>query len=76
VLRGHAEAVGRDMADIEISAQIRVARDDLPDARQRAEALVAAGVEHLIMYLDGREGAEMLDLVASEVVAPLRDAFA
>jgi alkanesulfonate monooxygenase SsuD/methylene tetrahydromethanopterin reductase-like flavin-dependent oxidoreductase (luciferase family) len=75
VLRRHAEAVGRDMAEIEISAQMRVDRDELRDARQRAEALVAAGVQHLIMYLDGRQGPEMIDLVASEVVAPLRDAF-
>jgi len=75
VLRRHADAVGRDMAGIEISAQIRVDRDDLADARERAESLVAAGVQHLILYLDGRQGPDMVDLTASEIAAPLRDAF-
>ena len=75
VLRRHADAVGRDMAGIEISAQIRVDRDDLADARERAESLVAAGVQHLILYLDAREGPGMVDLTAREIVAPLRDTF-
>ena len=75
VLRRHADAVGRDMAGIEISAQIRVDRDDLADARERAESLVAAGVQHLILYLDGRQGPDMVDLTAREIVAPLRDTF-
>ena len=75
VLRRHADAVGRDIAEIEISAQIRVDRDDLADARERAESLVAAGVQHLILYLDGRQGPDMVDLTAREIVAPLRDTF-
>ena len=75
VLRRHADAVGRDMAEIEISAQIRVDRDDLADARERAESLVAAGVQHLILYLDAREGPGMVDVTAREIVAPLRDTF-
>jgi alkanesulfonate monooxygenase SsuD/methylene tetrahydromethanopterin reductase-like flavin-dependent oxidoreductase (luciferase family) len=75
VLRRHAEAVGRDMAEIEISAQMRVDRDDLPDARGRAEAFAHAGVQHLILYLDARQGPGLVDATASEVVAPLRDAF-
>ena len=75
VLRRHADAVGRDMAGIEISAQIRVDRDDLADARERAESLVAAGVQHLILYLDAREGPGMVDVTAREIVAPLRDTF-
>ncbi len=76
VLRRHADSVGRDMTEIEISAQMRVDRTGLVDARKRAEAFVAAGVQHLILYLDGRQGPEMVDLAASEIVAPLRDAFA
>jgi len=75
VLRQHVDTVGRDMAEIEISAQMRVDRAQLPDARRRAEAFVAAGVHHLILYLDGRQGPEMVDLAASEIVAPLRDAY-
>ena len=75
VLKRHADAAGRDMADIEVSAQMRVDRDDLHDARQRAESFAAAGVDHLILYLDGRQGQDLVDLAASEVVAPLRDSF-
>jgi len=75
ILRGHADAVGRDMAEIEISAQMRVDRAEFPQARRRAEGLVAAGVQHLILYLDGRQGPGMVDLAAREIVAPLRDAF-
>ena len=75
VLKRHADDIGRDMAEIEISAQIRVDRDDLPHARRAAAALAAAGVQHVILYLDGRQGPDAVDLAASEVVAPLRDAF-
>ena len=48
----------------------------LAEAREQATAYVAAGAEHLILYLDGRQGAEMVDLAAREIVAPLRDQFA
>lgn len=75
VLKRHADAVGRDMAEIEISAQFRVDISDLHRARTEAEAFVAAGVQHLILYLDGRQGPQAVDLAASQVVAPLRDAF-
>jgi alkanesulfonate monooxygenase SsuD/methylene tetrahydromethanopterin reductase-like flavin-dependent oxidoreductase (luciferase family) len=74
VLRRHADAVGRDMAQIEISAQMRVDRADLPAVRTLATHLVAAGVDHLVLYLDAREGPGMVDLAADEIVAPLRDA--
>ena len=63
------------MAEIEISAQMRVDRDDIADARARAESFAAAGVQHLILYLDGRQGPEVVDIVAREIVAPLRDAY-
>ena len=75
VLKRHADVVGRDVGDIEISAQMRVDRDDLPDARGRAEAFIRAGVQHLILYLDGRQGPDTVDQVASEIVVPLRSLF-
>ena len=75
VLRGHADAVGRDMADIEISAQMRVEMDDIADARARAEGFAAAGVQHLVLYLDGRQGPGVVDVVVREIVAPLRDTY-
>jgi alkanesulfonate monooxygenase SsuD/methylene tetrahydromethanopterin reductase-like flavin-dependent oxidoreductase (luciferase family) len=75
VLRRHADSVGRDIAGIEISAQMRVDRGQVPAARALAEHLVQAGVQHLVLYLDGREGPGMFDLVARELVTPLRDRF-
>ncbi len=75
VLKRHADAVGRDMAEIEVSAQMRVDRAALGEAREQAQAYANAGVQHLILYLDGRQGPELVDLAASEIVAPVRDAF-
>ena len=31
--------------------------------------------QHIVLYLDGRQGPDVVDLAASEIVAPLRDAF-
>src|SRR6188472_3244710 len=53
VLKRHADAVGRDMAEIEVSAQMRVDRAALGEARTQALAYANAGVQHLILYLDG-----------------------
>ncbi|MCY7418867.1 MAG: LLM class flavin-dependent oxidoreductase [Chloroflexi bacterium] len=75
VLKRHADSVGRDMAEIEISAQFRVDRAALGQARTEAEAFVAAGVQHLILYLDGRQGPEAMDAAVAQIVTPLRDAF-
>jgi len=74
-LHRHADAVGRDMAEIEISAQMRVDRNELPEARRKAQELVAGGVQHLILYLDGRQGPGAMDAAVAQIVAPLRDAF-
>ena len=75
VLKRHAETVGRDMAEVEVSVQMRVDRAGLTAARDEATAYVEAGADHFILYLDGRQGPELVDLAASEIVAPLRDAF-
>ena len=75
VLRRHADDVGRDMAEIEVSAQMHVDRDRIAESRQQAFDFVEAGAQHLILYLDGRQGPDTVDLVAREIVAPLRDRF-
>ncbi len=74
VLRRHADEVGRDMAEIEISPRC-ASIGTPPRCASRAEAFAAAGVQHLVLYLDGRQGPEVVDLAASEIVGPLRDAF-
>ena len=50
VLRRHCDEVGRDFADIEVTALIGVADDAGPDAIVReAEALHGAGVQAIVV---------------------------
>jgi len=70
----HCESLGRDPAEITISTQIRIAdvrqwREALDEARQFA----AVGCNYVILYMDARDGADGLKLLASEVAAPLRE---
>ena len=50
VLRRHCDAVGRDFAEIEVSAQVFV-HDDVADLGARARLLAEHGAEHLIVAL-------------------------
>ncbi len=50
VLRRHCHDVGRDFAEIEVSAQVFV-RDDIADLADRAHRLAEYGAEHLIVAL-------------------------
>jgi alkanesulfonate monooxygenase SsuD/methylene tetrahydromethanopterin reductase-like flavin-dependent oxidoreductase (luciferase family) len=72
-IRRNSEAIGRDPAEIEISAQLRVDADDLPAALASCRRFIREGVRHMILYLDGRQGVGTVDRVVSEVVAGLRD---
>jgi alkanesulfonate monooxygenase SsuD/methylene tetrahydromethanopterin reductase-like flavin-dependent oxidoreductase (luciferase family) len=69
----NCEAIGRDPAEIEISAQLRVDADDLGVGLAACRRFIHDGVRHMILYLDGRQGVGAVDRVVSEVVAALRD---
>ena len=72
VLQRHADAVGPGHgARSRSRPRCGSTGTSSPEARERAFAFVSAGVQHLILYLDGRQGPEVVDLVASEIVAPL-----
>lgn len=73
-LRRHCDAVGRDIGSIEVSAQQWVKADRIAEARADALALIAAGVQHLVLYMDGREGPGVVDALLSEVLPAIRDA--
>lgn len=73
VLRRHCDEVGRDIGEIEISAQQWVKGDRIAEARAEALALVAAGVQHLVLYIDSRDGPEVVDALLSEVLPAVRD---
>lgn len=52
VLKQHCENVGRDFADIELSAQRKINFDDLDAAITDAQAFIDAGVTHMVFYFE------------------------
>ncbi len=70
----HCEAVGRDPAEIEISAQV-FARQGR--AAQLAESIRygEAGVSHMVLIMAAEEGPDGLRALAREVAEPLRERF-
>jgi alkanesulfonate monooxygenase SsuD/methylene tetrahydromethanopterin reductase-like flavin-dependent oxidoreductase (luciferase family) len=72
-IRRNCEAIGRDPAEVEVSAQLRVDVGDLPGALATSRRFIREGVRHMILYLDGRQGVGSVDQVVAEVVAGLRD---
>jgi alkanesulfonate monooxygenase SsuD/methylene tetrahydromethanopterin reductase-like flavin-dependent oxidoreductase (luciferase family) len=71
------QAIGRDPAELTLSAQIIIPGD--PAARraalERAMGFVRAGAGHIMLTTPAREGAAGIRRLAVEVAAPLRDAF-
>ncbi len=74
VLRRHCGEVGRDPADIEVTALIMVSDDADPDAILReAEALDAAGADAIVVRSTGREPSQWLEETWAPVVPRLAD---
>jgi alkanesulfonate monooxygenase SsuD/methylene tetrahydromethanopterin reductase-like flavin-dependent oxidoreductase (luciferase family) len=69
------EAVGRDPAAIEVSAQVMCIDRGWPEIRDHAARLVTAGIRHVIFLFPAADGPAGLTRLADEVVAPLRDRF-
>ena len=70
----HCEAVGRDPAEIEISAQVFL-RQGHAAALEAATYLVERGVQHVILIMPAAEGPAGLQRLADEVAVPLRERF-
>ncbi len=70
----HCEALGRDPAEIEISAQV-FARNGLPATLETAATYAGQGVQHVILVLPAAEGPAGLQQLAHEVAEPLRERF-
>jgi alkanesulfonate monooxygenase SsuD/methylene tetrahydromethanopterin reductase-like flavin-dependent oxidoreductase (luciferase family) len=75
LLRRFAEVTDRDPAEIEVSAQLRVDPADPSEAVARCRAFVAAGCDHIVLYVDPAAGPKMITELARNVVAPLRDLY-
>ena len=69
------EDLGRDPAEIEISAQVRVLRMTSAEALALATRYVEAGADHIILMMRPADGPDGLRRLADEVAAPLRDRF-
>ena len=69
----HCEAVRRDPAEIEISAQLMCIGRPTAEVVAAADQLIVGGARHLIFVILASEGPEGLRRLAREVVAPLRD---
>ncbi len=74
VLRGHCEDVGRDLADIEVTALIMIPEDADPDAiMQEAQALAAAGTDAIVIRSTGPEPSQWLEETWAPVIPRLAD---
>jgi alkanesulfonate monooxygenase SsuD/methylene tetrahydromethanopterin reductase-like flavin-dependent oxidoreductase (luciferase family) len=71
------EAIGRDPAELTLSAQIVIPGDPAGRraALERAMGFVRAGAGHIMLTTPAREGGAGIRRLAVEVAAPLRDAF-
>ncbi len=72
VLAQHCQAVGRDIAEIDLSAQVRVDYDDLAAAAARTQALIEAGANHFVYTISYPYPDDIVARIADEVVAPVR----
>jgi alkanesulfonate monooxygenase SsuD/methylene tetrahydromethanopterin reductase-like flavin-dependent oxidoreductase (luciferase family) len=77
IILAECDAIGRDPAELELSVQIIIPAAGEP-RRAATEAAIAygrAGAVHILLTTPGRDGAEGIRRLASEVAAPIRDAF-
>ena len=72
----HCEAVGRDPAEIEISAQAFLREGDYEACLQVATYYAENGADHVILLMPATDGPDGLRLLAERVAEPLRERFA
>jgi alkanesulfonate monooxygenase SsuD/methylene tetrahydromethanopterin reductase-like flavin-dependent oxidoreductase (luciferase family) len=70
----HCDAVGRNPAEIEISAQI-FGREGPRNQLEVARRYVREGAQHVILLVEPASGPVGLQRLVAEVAVPLREAF-
>jgi alkanesulfonate monooxygenase SsuD/methylene tetrahydromethanopterin reductase-like flavin-dependent oxidoreductase (luciferase family) len=75
ILLRHCEAVGRDPAEIEISAQAFLRDGDHTAMLEIASTLARQGAHHLILIMPAADGPDGLRKLADRVATPLRERF-
>jgi alkanesulfonate monooxygenase SsuD/methylene tetrahydromethanopterin reductase-like flavin-dependent oxidoreductase (luciferase family) len=71
----HCETVGRDPAEIEISAQAFLRGDDYDTLRETAATFARGGADHLVLIMPARQGPDGLRRLAEQAAVPLREQF-
>jgi len=71
----HCEAVGRDPAEIEISAQSFLRDGDYRATLDTAATFARSGAHHVVLIMPADQGPEGLRRLAREVAEPLREQF-
>lgn len=71
----HCEAVGRDPAQIEISAQAFLRNDDYAAQLEVAAYYAERGAQHIVLVMRPDQGPEGLRRIAERVAVPLRERF-
>lgn len=74
-LRGHCDAVGRDVSEIEISIRISTDGKSPEDLLKEVGAFVAAGANHVVFSLPAASGPSGLEQLAESVARPVRNAY-
>jgi F420-dependent oxidoreductase-like protein len=74
VLRQHCRAVDRDVNEIELSTQYRVDFDNLPQGVREVQALVDAGVTHVVLIMQRPYRSGMPTRLAEDLIAHIRPA--
>jgi len=74
-LMRHAEDLGRNPAEIEVSAQVRVDPMTPADAVTTCIDHIEAGCQHVILYVDPRSGPSGIERLAELVAQPLRQHY-
>lgn len=72
----HCEALGRDPAEIEISAQAFLRGDDYAAQLAVAARYVEQGAHHIVLVMPPEQGPDGLRRLAERVAVPLRERFA
>jgi alkanesulfonate monooxygenase SsuD/methylene tetrahydromethanopterin reductase-like flavin-dependent oxidoreductase (luciferase family) len=71
----HCQALGRDPAEIEISAQAFLRGDDYAGQLEIAARYVEHGATHIILIMPAERGPDGLRRLAERVAVPLRERF-
>ena len=72
VLDEHCVAIGRNPAEIARSIQVLIAPDNLQETREKAQDLIKAGANHIILGMRAPYPEGIVHSLVTEIVEPLK----